>query len=222
MAKAGAFAAAVIAAVLAVVLLGPRLLVRLGGAENELLVALKSLEREGFSIPLREGTLRSERLHYQRMSVSVDEAAGRGVVRCTLDFTGTFGAGTRVSSLGYELVPFEWRSGAWEPSEGPAPRLAAIVAALERRRRQEERGPAGLADPGEPRADAVGSVDRRYRAEAWYVRSERELVEVAEDYRLSESRPDRPVDERGTRRLAGRAPSELDGGGFFMFAPALE
>ncbi|HQR46579.1 MAG TPA: hypothetical protein PK598_11280, partial [Thermoanaerobaculia bacterium] len=36
--------------------------------------------------------------------------------------------------------------------------------------------------------------------EAWYSRSEREDVTVSEDYRLEGQRPERPVDEKGTRR----------------------
>jgi hypothetical protein len=87
-------------------------------------------------------------------------------------------------------VPFARRAGAWAPVAGGWPRLSAALEALERRRQALES------------ARPAGVTRRRYRALAWYLRSEREAVQVAEDFRVDEDGADRPRDESGSRRFA--------------------
>src|SRR5262249_27463270 len=144
-----------------------------------------------------------------------------------LDFDGTLGA-TKVSSLGHERVPFKLTGTGWEPEEGFAPQLTLVVAALERRRRALSAGDmTGLcfdADGGQlTRGDLERLLDVRNRAlkaNAWLIRSERDGVTVAEDYRLTGELPDRPVDEVGTRRLLLQGASG-DGGREFCFPAGL-
>src|SRR6185503_10253357 len=98
----------------------------------------------------------------------------------------------------------------WKPPEGFAPRLAAIVSALELRRRALDRADlealAKLTGTPNPAPDAdvqrvAQLTDRSYTVKAWYIRSERDEVLVTEEYRLVGSTPDRPIDEEGKRRL---------------------
>jgi hypothetical protein len=217
--RALGFLAATAALLLAVAVLGPRLLGVAAGPEAELVSRLKNFERVGLDLPVAGGTLHATRLSFQRISVVLDADGLGATVTSTLDLTGNFErpgepVRTKVSSLGLERARYRARDGAWTPESSDAPRLLAIVAALEARRRT-------LNHPDLP-ADAglealAGMTHRIYTSEAWYIRSEREDVTVSEDYRLEGDRPDRPVDEKGTRRLSLRE----DGAGTFTFPGGL-
>ncbi len=198
------FFAVTVAVGLVLAVLGPRFFSFAGGPEGELITELKRVERIGLTSPVGTlGLLEGLELQYQRLSVSVDPKGDRAVVTCTLDFTGTFRRATKVSSLGLERIAFVRRGGAWEPERGYAPRLTAVVLALEQRRVALQGGEFDVpADGGAAELATLKAMTRRgYTADAWYIRSEREDVTVSEDYRLEGALPDRPVDERGTRRL---------------------
>ncbi len=205
----GVIAALAVAAALAV--LGPRLLGAAAGPEAEIITVLKRLEREGLRVPLPgvSQPLISRKLQYARLSVSVAPGGERAEVFATLDFTGGLGA-TEVSSLGVERVAFVRRDRQWTPEQGPAPRLVAVVRALEARRRALEAGDTaalqalageGREGGGAELARVLALRQRRYRAEGWYLRLEREEAVVTERWRLEGALPERPVDERGERRL---------------------
>jgi hypothetical protein len=199
-------------ALLVLVLLAPRLLGRVSGPEGEIITALKESESDGIELTLPEGTLRSTRLQFERISVTVDASARKAVAVATLDFVGRF-ADTEVSSLGVERIPFEYDGWSWKPESGFAPRLAAAVSLLERRRRALAAGSIPqllklIDPPDEPRLAAHPALqklqaarDRDYRARAWYLRLDREGAVATEEYRMLGSLPDRPLDERGSRRL---------------------
>lgn len=200
------FIAATVALVLAVAVLGPRLLGLAAGPEVELVTRLKKLERTGLEVELPEGTLRSAELQFQRISVTLDAPGTTAFVTCTLDFTGTFQPRggprfTKVSSLGLERFVFTLKDHEWVAAQGEStpPRLAAIVSALEQRRRDLERGQ-GVP----PESELARMTHRVYSSEAWFIRSEREDVTVSEDYRLTGDSPERPVDEKATKRLSLR------------------
>ncbi len=201
------FLLATLALVVTVLVLGPKLL-GAAGPEAEIVTALKHEEQRGVSVRLPFGTLRSTELQYQRLSVTLDGSGAVATVTGTLDFVGFLErpsgtSSTSVSSLGLERQRWRLQGRTWAAEDGPIPGLAAVVVALEQRREQ-------LAGTVE-----AGVTHRVYRAEAWYIRSEREGVTVSEDYRLQEDRRERPIDERGTTRFA-LAPS-LDGG--FVVSP---
>lgn len=184
-----------------------------GGVENELVTQLKQLERTGFEVTVSGQRLRGKQLQYQRLAAAVEPAGDRAVVTGTLDFNGDFGDGTQVSSLGFERVEFELRDGAWVAARGPAPRLMAIVAALEARRQQ-----VGSAEGVDGGVDLPWVPGRKYQALGWFIRSEKERVAVAEDYRLTGTLRDRPLDEKSTVRLElVESPNTR-----FVFAPQLE
>jgi len=185
-----------------------------GGAEGAIVTRLKVLEGDGLTVALDAGLLVSQKPSYQRISVALD-ADGQGAeVTSTVDFTGPLQRPpplppTSVSSLGLERARYVNESGDWKPARGDAPRLLAIVHALEGRRRALERGDPALEDGGIAFPEVVR--DRSYRSEAWFIRSEREDVEVAEDFTLIGTALDRPVNERSTKRLTLQ---EADGGLF--------
>jgi hypothetical protein len=149
------------------------------------------------------------------------------VASATLDFSGRLGR-TEVSSLGVEQVPFVLRGREWVPEGLAAPRLAAVVGALEARRRALEagdrktlmalRGPGEAGDGGgEAEVERVLALQRRrYEARAWYLRLERDEAVVTEEWRLEGVLPSRPVDEKGQRRL-----SLIRSGEEFLFSPGL-
>lgn len=197
------FVLTTLALVATVAVLGPRLL-RAGSPEAEIITALKRLERHGVTSQLPFGTLRSTSLQYQRLSVTLDASGEEATVSGTLDWVGVLerpggAAPTRVSSLGLERMRWRHAEGTWSPARGFTPRLEAILEALERRRAtlEAERDP--------------GVVQRAYRALGWYIRSEREEVVASEDFRIEETRTDRPVDRLGTSRVEL---SEAPDGGF--------
>ncbi len=201
-AKLLGFIAAIAALGLIVAVFGGRVLGVAAGPENEIITFLKKQEKMGQAFDASQSLL-GKRVSYQRISVSLEPGGTRALVSCTLDFTGSL-KDTNVSSLGFEKIPFVLENGSWRPARGPAPRLAAIVRALERRARALEAGSIpdveGL-DRAE--ADRYRSLTRRHFTPlSWFIRSEREAIEVSEDYWLEGQAPDRPVDERGTRKLS--------------------
>jgi hypothetical protein len=197
------FVAATAALVLLVAVFGQRVLGVAAGPENELITQLKRLEVPGTVFDERT-RLVGAKVSYQRLSVTIDESGQLATVTGTLDFTGTVGGATAVGSLGLEKVRFERRDDGWHLVDGPAPRLMAILRALERRRAALEAGVIPEA-PGldVERAEVFRRLQQRvFTVDAWFIRSEREGVEVAEDFRLTGALPERPVDEKGTRRLS--------------------
>jgi hypothetical protein len=219
-ARALTFLGVTAALALVVAVLGPRLLGAAAGPEAELVTRLKSAERAGLALPVEGlGTLHATQLSYQRISVVLDADGQGATVTSTLDLEGNVerpGAvpRTRVSSLGLERARYRFVEGAWVPERSDAPRLTAILRALEARRRLLNQ-PTLPPDAG---LEALALLTRRsYSSEAWFIRSEREDVTVSEDFRLQGDEPHRPVDERGTRRLR----LWEDGSGLFTFPDGL-
>ncbi len=229
--RLGGVLIAVLAAVAALAVLRPRLLGVAAGPEVEILTALKEAEREGLelAIPGAEAPLKSTALHFARITVNVEPGGERAVAWATLDFDGTLGR-TEVSSLGVERVPFVRRGREWRPEGLAAPRLAAVVGALEARRRALESGdrtalealraPGAEAEGGGGEAaeleKVMGLQRRHYRSEAWYLRLERDGAVASEEWHLEGQSPSRPVEERGRRQL-----SLVRGGEEFLFSPGL-
>lgn len=223
----GGLLIAFLAAGTALAVLAPRLLGLATGPEVEIITALKRTERDGLTLKLpgASAPLTSRKHHFDRITVDVAPGGQRAEAFATLDFNGTLGR-TDVSSLGVERVPFVLRDGTWEPEGQAAPRLAAAVTALEGRRRALEAGDVkalgalageGGAAPGGPELENLLKLQqRRYRAEAWFLRLERDDGLVTERWRLEGSLPERPVDVLGERRLSLVRHAEE-----FLFSPSL-
>jgi hypothetical protein len=216
-AKVLGFLVATIALVLVISVFGTKVLGAASGPENELITFLKKQEAPG-AIFDAAGTLKGEKVSYQRLSVIVAPDGQSATVSGTLDFVGQRD-GTRVSSLGFERVRFVRKDDEWRPLDGAAPRLAAIVRALDRRRRSLQAGDI-------PQAEGLDAAEaeryrriegRSFKVEAWYIRSEKEGVEVSEDYRLTGRLPERPVNEKATRRFS----LSEDARGEFLFPHGL-
>ncbi len=205
----------------------PRFLGAAAGPEAEIITALKETEAEGLTLPVlgSDVPLKSRKHRFARITVVLEPGGQRAEAHATLDFDGTLGT-TEVGTAGVERVPFVVRDGDWVPEGTPAPRLLAVVTALESRRRAlgaaDADALAKLAAPGTP---GVGGPEweslrrmrtRGYRAEAWYIRLEREEAVVTEHWRLLGALPERPVDTRGERQL-----SLTLHGDEFLFSPAL-
>lgn len=205
----------------------PRLLGAAAGPEAEIITTLKETEAEGLTLPVPGSAvpLKSRKHRFARITVAVAPGGERAEAYATLDFDGTLGT-TEVGTAGVERVPFVRRDGDWVPEGTAAPRLLAVVTALESRRRAlqaaDAEALAKLAAPGTP---GVGGPEweelqrmraRGYRAEAWYVRLEREEAVVTEHWRLQGALPARPVDTRGERQL-----SLTLRGDEFLFSPGL-
>ncbi|MFT3709242.1 MAG: hypothetical protein QM817_16505 [Archangium sp.] len=206
------FALVAIALTLVVAVLVESIFKRGGGPEGAIVTRLKGFESDGLKLATADGGLLwAAKPGFQRISIQLDANGEGAEVTSTLDFTGTLDRGqkTKVSSLGLERARYELKRGDWVPVTNDAPRLMAIVSALEQRRDELERG-APLGDGGIPFPDV--KLPRQYRAESWFIRSERETVEIAEDSRLIGTAPDRPVDEKRTTRL-----SLEEDGGLFRF-----
>jgi hypothetical protein len=227
----GAFALALLATSLPLLALS-------AGPRAEILTSLKTLEHRGLvlGVPGTSALLRSSKVHYGRLSVAPGEGGAPALAHATLDFEGTLGA-TRVSSLGVEQVPFapgprtDGAAGRWTPVGRAAPRLVAVVAALEARRQALEAGdrarltalgPEGtrVEDLRGAAAEALAQVlavqGRAYRVEAWFVRLERDEVTVGERWRLQGQGPEGAVDRRGERRLLLKRSGEE-----FFFSPGV-
>ncbi len=212
--KALLFFAVTAAIGMVVVVFGTRVLGLAAGPESEIITLLKKSESAGLSVPVpgADGELRSTRHHFDRIVVESNPETRTAEVVTTLDFEGKLGEAT-VSSLGLETLRFEWRDGEWRATDGLAPRLTQITSVLEARRRALESGDlealSGLARTSahalrrDPELSRVLELqNRRYRVSAWFLRSERGEVLVGEDWRLEGDTPDRPVDQKGTRRLS--------------------
>jgi hypothetical protein len=196
------FLAAAAALGLVIAVFGARFLGSAGGADGAIITRLKKLERAGTEQQLAWAKVLVPRLQFERISVVLDADGQGATVTSTLDFTGELrraGSGnTRVSSLGLERARYRLVNGEWETEGSDFPRLITILEALEKRRLALERGEA-LADGGVPWPFVS---ERKYQSLAWYIRSEREDVLVSEDFRFEGRAPDRPVDEKATRRLS--------------------
>lgn len=213
-------------AIVAVGVVAPRMLGFAAGPEAEIITQVKSREREGLklSLPGLSTPLTAKEAFFDRITVRAEPGGQRAEALATLDFTGTLGD-TDISSLGVEQIPFVLRDGSWVPEGQLAPRLAAVVRALEARRRALDAGDAAAlaqltaspeADAGAEERDAGGSVGvgqpemetllalkrRRYRAEAWFIRLERDEASVTEHWHLEGDLPSRPVDQQGESRLS--------------------
>jgi len=196
------FVLAVVVVGIVFAVFGSRMLGAAAGPENELITVLKRLEQPGETFDAA-GSLKGQRVNYQRLSVVVAPDLQSATVSGTLDFTGTK-ADVAISSLGFERVRFVKKDDVWKAVDGPAPRLNAILRALERRRRALQAGDIPQADGLDVQeAERYRRIEQRqFKVEAWYIRSEKEGVEVSEDYRLIGRLPERPVDEKATRRLS--------------------
>jgi hypothetical protein len=183
--------------------LGQRFLFTAAGPDGEIITRMKELERDGLDIATDAGTLESTKLQYQRISVTLDAAGKRATVTSTLDFTGQWSrvdrSSTKVSSLGLERAVYVLNGTDWVPETNDAPRLLRIVQTLDARRVE--------LDIGDTLKDIA---NHHWESQAWFIRSEREDIEVAEDYRLTGSTPDRPIDEKATKRLSLH--EDTDGG----------
>lgn len=189
----------------AVAVLVPRFLGLAAGDEAEIVTALKEGEAEGINRP----PLRSEKLTFARISVKVNEAQREAEVLATLDFVGTYGD-TELSSLGVERPRFIKGQIGWAVDKTLAPRLEAVLRTLEARRKALEKGDAkalsALARGGMGRAEdwqAISRIqNRKYRVRAWFIRLDHDSAEVTERFQLSGHLPERPVDQRGERKLS--------------------
>jgi len=206
--------AATLALATLVAVLISQILTGAGGAEGAIITHLKSLERDGVKVTTPLGELVGRKVSFQRISVVLDADAQGALVTSTLDFTGQIVRApaqgvTQVSSLGLERARYRYVDNEWKAEAGDFPRLLAIITTLEDRRRAIERAEV-QPDGGVP----FGDVARRdFRSEAWFIRSEREAVEVAEDYRLRGTTPEKPIDEKATTRLS----LQEDNAGRFSF-----
>jgi hypothetical protein len=208
------FLAATAALGLVIAVLGSRFLGQASGPDGAIVTHLKKLERDGVELQLRSGELLGPRLQFERISITMDANGEGATVTSTLDFTGELrrtggGAPTKVSSLGLERARYLLKDGEWVAESTDLPRLSLILETLEQRR--------VALDHGEVQPDGgqawPGLTHRVYSSLAWYIRSEREDVVVSEDYRLEGRMPDRPVDEKATRRLS----LHEDSSGLFSF-----
>ena len=196
-----AFLAAAAALGLVIVVFGARLLGNAAGPDGAIITHLKKLERDGVDQDLPGAKLLGPKVQFERISVVLDADGKGATVTSTLDFTGELRRGdrvTKVSSLGLERARYQQVDDVWVAQSTDFPRLLRILGTLERRRVVLERGEV-WGDAGVPWA---GATERSYASLAWYIRSEREDVVVSEDYRFQGRAPDRPIDEKATRRLS--------------------
>ncbi len=195
----GTFLGATLGVVILAGVLGQQFFGEVGGADGALITRLKEAEHDGLRIVTDGGVLVGEKLQYQRIAVTLDASGERATVISTLDFTGEWRRGpldvTKVSSLGLERAEYVRDAWSWRPVNSDAPRLFAIVQALD------------------ARALSLRSRSQQYQPRAWFIRSERDEVEVAEEYRLITQTPERPVDELAVKRLS----LHDDGDGGFSF-----
>ncbi len=188
----------------------PTLLDAAAGPEAALQSILRSAEIAGLSIdiPGSPVPLRSHRLHFDRVSTHIEGVGQTAQARSTLDFEGLLGS-IEVSSLGVERTAFERQGSEWRPRDGLAPRLAAVVGALQARRRALEKADAEalarLAVSAEVgRAARESDLFRRiasgqaYRPSAWYIRLERGAALVTECYEIAAGSS---APETGKKRL---------------------
>lgn len=193
------------------------------GPEAAIVAELKTAEKDLPAISIPAGkTLQPHAMQFGRLNAQVAPGGERAAVACTLDLDGKVGD-TQVGSLGWEKVGFDRSTGSWAPTAGWAPRLSAALGLLERRRVAIEQGQEAVLRSMRTGTEADASLgkgwpewmalkNRRYRVEAWYLRSEPEAIAVTEEWRLSGDATDRPWDERGSTSLTL---VEVNGGFFF-------
>jgi hypothetical protein len=229
--RRGGIVIALLAAALAVLVLAPRWLGLATGPEVEIITWLKTTERDGLSlrVPGSAEPVLAQTHHFARITVSLEPGGERAVAWATLDWKGRWGS-LQVSSLGVERVPFVRRGQEWVPEGLPAPRLAAVLRALDARRRALNAGDrdalrallvpgvAPDAGPGETaELERILSLRKRhFQVDAWYVRLERDDALATEVWRLEGELPSRPVDDRGQRPLSLIRREEE-----FFFSPGL-
>jgi hypothetical protein len=199
---------------LAVVFLAPRLLDLAAGPDAAIRSALQQGEGAGrvLSIPGFSESLVSRRLHFDRVTTHFDSPGEGAYALSTLDFEGTVDS-IKVSSLGVERVLFERAGDQWRPVQGLAPRLTAVIAALEARRESLESADAErleslAASPEIGRAArkdelfgrVASSPKPRYHVTAWYIRLERDGALVTEEYQTG-TLDGQSGEKKGTRRL---------------------
>lgn len=217
--KVLALGLAVLVVVGLAVIWAPRLLGKVAGADTDVITLVKEAERDGLEIELgATGTLKGNKVSYQRITVTTEPDGTKATLLATLDFTGKLGR-TEVSSLGVEKVSFRKDGVDWHPEGSLAPRLAAVVVALEARRRAFAAGDraaltrlsrgAALGDEGEA---WLALTERKLQVDAWFIRLERDEATVSEQYRLDGFGRDRPFRASGPKRLTLRA----SGGEFFF------
>jgi hypothetical protein len=225
--RLGGLVIAALAAATALAVLGPRLLGFAAGPEAEIITALKRTERGGLELKIAGASapLVSHEHHFARITVDLAPSGQRAEAFATLDFDGKLGD-TKVSSLGVERVPFVLKDGSWEPETQAAPRLVAVVTALDARRRALDAGSREAltalkapeaAEPGGPELEQLLRLRQRsYRVEGWYMRLERDDAVATERWQLTGTLPERPVDARGERQLSLVRHAQE-----FLFSPAL-
>jgi len=186
------------------------------GVDAELITRLKQSERSGLSLPIpgADEPLLAGSHRYDRFTPWMDLESGTVMLDTTLDFTGKLGE-VEVGGFTSEKLVFREVDGDWEPEEGYAPSLTAVVkvlqaryaalqqldlAALEALRAGAGTTPAPALDTQELQFLAQ-LRNRSYKVKAWYIRAEPDEAVVTEDYRLTGDLPERPVDHRGSRRL---------------------
>lgn len=108
----------------------------------ELVTQLKRYERslEAIEIDGSVEPLRPVAAQYARITIDVHDDRVSAIAIATLDLEGRLGE-TTVSSLGHERIEFRREGRRWT-MDSPAPNLARVVGALERRRRVLETGTA--------------------------------------------------------------------------------
>ncbi|WP_434381777.1 hypothetical protein [Melittangium boletus] len=230
--RTGGILIALLAAGLALLVLAPRRLGVATGPEVEVITWLKTTERDGLvlRLPGVADPLRIQEHFFARITVDVAPDGAHAVAWATLDLKGMLGR-TRVSSLGVERVPFVRRGRDWVPEGLAAPRLGAVLRALDGRRQALETGDrtrltallaggtpgaAGLGE-GADEVEKVLAVQRRHlTVDAWYLRLERDDARATEVWRLEGVLPSRPVDDRGERPLSLIRREEE-----FFFSPGL-
>lgn len=201
------------------------------GADAELITRLKQSEKSGLSLPIPGAAdplvARSHR--YDRFTPWLDPGSGALMMDTTLEFSGRLGR-VEVGGFTSEKLVFRQVDGDWEPVEGYAPSLTAVVKALQARRAAVEqldlrRLDALRLEAGTRPAPALDGQElqflaqlrnRSYNVKAWYIRAEPDEAIVTEDYRLTGDLPDRPVDHQGSRRLTLKR-----SGGEFFFSPGI-
>ncbi len=191
------------------------------GPEKDIAATLKGLEARGTLELPGTGTLKTERLLFDRLLVKPEGNGYTAVSNVDLD-----GAvdGLRISYIGFERIPFVRRDGRFVPSGSLTPNLVELLEVLRARADAFSRGDAaayeallakGWEEPGIDRAallerlhgDFARGPPARIEVTGWTLRNDRHAAEVTEEYRLhlGEGQPPRQARARYTlKREDGR------------------